>query len=465
MKKIIALLLCGVFVLLSVSCGQEKEIAPEYIGGKKTEADFDGKQFIYCMVKDYFFEGNDSTLGYLNNTELADLAAKRLKDVEDKFNCEIEFVYVDRSGKAAYESVIAGEYRYDIIQDESYFLWNYMYADTFVDLSTLNNINATDEEKWGSRNLLLSTLWEGGIYGVVPAKHPLRTQNSATSVLGINENFVAQLGEVDPRDYYENGEWTYDTFTRVLTDYTFDTMSGEKIYALATKKDWFTRAAALSNGNKYISIKDGKGEIGYFTDEALLAFQQVYNWLHTPTTGNNIYSDGEKTTGRNFLLEERTVIGLIDAYEILSGTFSIAYNLENWGIVPFPSGPNATPGHFVSLYDAADFTLCIPITAPDYEASAIVIDAIFEPFEGYKSDSEVLEYLKRNFFLDERDAEYYMSLADNEHIYFIGSGGIFESVLNRAPSEALESIEDSMYEHARELMFNREQTAIDLYGE
>ena len=110
MKKIITILLCIAFAFAIVSCAAtEEEVVPEYQSGISGDVDYQGKTFVYGMVKDYFFEGEDSTLGYINTTEFADLAAQRLKDVEDKFNCIIDFKYVTRAGEAAFYSVSAGD--------------------------------------------------------------------------------------------------------------------------------------------------------------------------------------------------------------------------------------------------------------------------------------------------------------------------------------------------------------------
>ena len=414
------------------------------------------------MVKDYFFEGEDSTLGYINTTEFADLAAQRLKDVEDKFNCIIDFKYVTRAGEAAFYSVSAGGYEFDFVQEESYWLVDYIIAGVFLDLASLDGIDATDEEKWGNRYLLSSTMWNGGIYGVVPAKHPLRTQNSMSSIYAINEDYIDSLGVTDPRDYYENGEWTWDTFTDVLMNYTFTNLSGDKVYAAAVRKGWFPRGMALSNGDDYLTInEDGTFEIGFYSDTALKAFNQTFEWW------NGTASENIMEGGLTEFIDGKCVLGLIDAYEVLSGTTSVAYNVERFGLVPFPSGPDVEPGWFKSFYESADFTLSIPVNAPYPEASARIIDAIFEPFEGYEDDASVLEYLSHNYFADERDAKLFFSLSDKEHAVYIDHQHslteVLSSTLQRSPSEALQSAENFQFTTTEKYILPQYQTIAELY--
>ncbi|MBE6896594.1 MAG: hypothetical protein E7477_05770 [Ruminococcaceae bacterium] len=463
MKKIIAILMCLVFTLTIMSCAaSEEEIVPDYDSNVSDQIDLDGKTFIYGMVQDYFFEGADSTLGYINTTEFADLAAKRLEEVEDRYNCSIEMKYVTRAGEAAYHSVLTSDYEFDFIQEESFFLVDYVIANIFTDLASLDNIDATNEEKWGNRYLLASTMWNGGIYGVIPALHPLRTQNSMSSVFAVNENHIATLGQTDPRDYYENGEWTYDTFTNVLTNYTFNNLSGDKVYSLAASRGWFTRGMALSNGDEYLTIKDdGAFSLGFYSDTALEAFNQTFEWWNGPTASNIIEG------GLDQFVSGQSVLGLIDAYQILSGTTSVAYNVDNFGIVPFPSGPNAEPGWYKSFYEAADFTICIPLTAPDAEASALIIDAIYESFEGYETDESVIEYLSRNYFLDERDSKFFFELSDKDHAVYIDHAhslsGFFGDITTRSATEVLQGAENLQYTNTEKYILPQYQTIAELY--
>jgi len=205
------------------------------------------------MVKDYFFEGSDSVLTYIYNTQFGDLALKRIDDVEKKHNCKLEFVYYDRAGEAAYIDALSNAHRNDFIQEETYWLASYIPTGIFTDLASLDNIDVTNEEKWGNRELLLPTMWNGEIYGVVPAMHPLRTHNSVSGLIGINEDFVKILAATDPRDYYENRTWNWDTFTQVLTDYTFQALSGDTVYSFSADTSRFVRCVAFSNGDEFIT--------------------------------------------------------------------------------------------------------------------------------------------------------------------------------------------------------------------
>ena len=465
MRKIIALFLCFVFSFLCVSCGSQKaeEIVPDYFSEIDGDIDLDGKNFVFAVVADYFFEGEDNTLSYINNTEFADLAAERLRDVSKKHNCTFEFKTVNRAGEAAYLDVASGTYSIDIIQEESYWLVSYIPMGIFVDLTTLDNMDVTNEAKWGNRNLLASTMWNGAVYGVVPAQHPLRTQNSVSGVIAINEDYVNMLNTTDPRDYFENGEWTWDTFTKVLTEYELTSLGGEKIYAFASDESRFARSVAFSNGDRYFTYNDdGTFNLGLYSPTTLDALNKFYDWLNGPTSENILIMEGLPA-----LVDGLAVLGNVEAFEVLANTDSIAYHLNNFGVIPYPSGPDADPGWYQNYCESTDFTISIPITAPDPEATAVVLDAIYEPFEGYETSDDIIDYLHSNYFLDRRDAEFFYSLSDADHTYFFptmdGIFGIWNSFLVSKPSEALEKEENIQYTVAEKQLVSRAKTIADVY--
>jgi len=449
MKKIIAILMCLVFTLTIMSCAaSEEEIIPEYNSRVSGDIDLLGKTFVYGMEQSYFFEGADSTLGYINTTEFADLAAKRLDDVENKLNCKIEIRYESDAAQSAYYTVATGERTFDFIQDESYSLTNYAISGIFYDLSILENINATNEEKWGSRYLLSPMMWNGALYGVVPVQHPLKAENSPTGIIAVNESMIRTLGLVDPRDYFENDNWIYSTFTDCLLNYAHTNNSGDYVYSFITSGDgWLYRTASFSNGGELVTINDdGTYDMGLFSSNVLVALEQVYEWMTGPT-GNNIMYVGSTVTEDN-LNDGNGVMALIDAYQVLSGTSSVAYNLDDFGIVPFPSGPNVEPGTFKTSFESADFVVSIPISVDDPEQSALVLDYIYEPFEGYETKEAVLDYLTRNYFHDDRDAEFFTSITDKDHtFYFDFLHGIQGQIMGmhsntKTPVEYLDSIRD-----------------------
>ena len=457
MRKILSAILCAVMLFTCISCASaEPEIVPEYDSTVKEDSiDLNGQVLKMGMVQDYFFEGADSVLTYITNTELGDLAAQRLKEVQDKYNCTIEFVAVPRAGEVAFNSAVGGQYIFDFIQEESYFLVNYMKANAFVDLTSLENIDVFDESKWGNKQMLVSTMFDGGIYGVLPAAHPMRVSNSIDMVIAVNEDYVISLNATDPRDYFENGEWNWDTFTNCLNTYAHTSgISNDYVYAFSGGFGGFSRGLAMCNGIDFITIEDDNNfELGYFSTPAVEAYNQAWEWFYGATAST---IDSANTSVESFIAGN-SVMTMTAAYQVLSTSTSIAYQMENFGILPLPVGPNAEgQNDYKMQYSSADFSMCIPITAKDPEISALVIDKIYEPFEGYETKEDVIAYLYKNYFRDERDARFFIEMAESDHAFYHDHYHSFSTMSDQFPNtgitKGMESYRDQMLDNAEKFI-------------
>lgn len=466
MRKILSFILCAMMLFSCISCAaEEPEIVPEYSSTVSDDGiDLKGQTLIMGMVQDYFFEGENSTLSYTNDTDLGDLAAQRLKEVKEKYNCDIKFEYVNRAGEVAFQSAVAGSYIFDFISEESYFLVNYMRANAFVDLTTLDNMDVFDESKWGNRNMIMSTMFEGAIYGVLPAAHPLRVENSLDHIIVINEDYITELTATDPRDYFESGEWNWETFTNCLNTFAHTSgISNDYVYAFGSGLGGFSRELAMSNGVDPVTIdENGKLTVGYFSQPAIDAYNQAYEWFYGATAANVM------SEGANFetFIAGKSVMQTIGAYQLFSTTNSVAYEMENFGIVPVPVGPNADgQNDYRTSYSSADFTMCIPITAKDPEISALVLDKVYAPFEGYETEEEIVDYLYNNYFTDKRDAALIVEMSKGDHVYYHDHMHDFSTMFDQFKSsgvmKALESYEEKHYENMERYIVPAYQTMVD----
>lgn len=448
MRKILSMLLCATIIFTCVSCAaKDPEIVPEYDSSIAEDGvNFNGRTFIYGMVKDYMFEGEDSTLTYINGTDLGDLAVKRLKDIEDKYNCTIEFEYdLGRAAETAYHSAVGGQYVYDFISEESFALINYRSTNAFQDLTQLDNIDVFDETKWGSRYIRSTTMFDGAIIGVIPAAHPMRAANSLDNIIVINEDLSSNVLATDPREYYENGEWNWDAFENCLLTYAHTDSSNEFVYSLNTNMGTLGKVLACGNGFDFLTFDDsGDFELGYFSPNAIEAYNQAFEWFNGATSSNILDEWGSTP-----FLEGKSVIGLLGVYEIVSTSSSLAYQMENFCIMPPPTGPSADgPDDYRISYSSTDFTMCIPITAKDAEEAAFVLDKIYEPFEGYETKEEIIDYLHKNYFKDKRDAKFFVEMSEGEHPFFYGF--LYLDEIENGVMQYVEAYKDKYYNEVAE---------------
>ena len=455
MKKRIAFLLCMLMLVsLCASCAAEEETVPEYPTAIYADAiDLGGEKLVMGVLIDYYAEGAERTLGYTQGTDFGDLATERLKDVENRYNCEIEFDYLSRPGETVYSSCMAGQYLFDFVTDESYYLVNVTRANAFVDLAALDTIDVFDESKWGSRYMIYSTMFDGGIFGVVPAALPLKLGTSL-AYLVVNENRIQQQLLTDPRDYFEQGEWNWGTFGNCIETYAHnDPLTNEYVYSLASGFGGFAKDLAMSNGVDFFYLHDdGSFDLGYFSQPAIDAYNQAYEWFYG-ATADNVISGESWNTLKQRAIEGSAVISLVLGSGIVSNTSSLVYYIDNFGLVPFPVGPNARgQDNYKSNYSAASFTMCIPLTAKDPEVSALIIDKLYEPFKGFETEESVIDYLYKNYFADRRDAELYINMSKGDHIYYNdhrhGMSTMFDSLNSNGITKGVESYRSAHYETA-----------------
>ena len=466
MKRRFALLL---FVLMLVaicsSCAAEiPEIMPEYSPSLSDEAiDLAGKTYIMAMEASY--EGRGRNLGYIPDTDFGDMAAERVKNVETAYNCKIEFVYENSMQERSYRSAVGGVYLYDFVQSPSFGLLSYMRANAFEDLSGLTNIDVFDQSKWGNRYSLVSTMYNGGIFAVQAAALPLRVVDSEFFILYINEDHIAENLSTDPRDYYENAEWNWDTFERCLEAFAYTNSANQYIYSFFSGFGPFARDLGLSNGTEVVSRNsDGEMEIGYFSDAALEAYNKAFEWFNGALADNVL----------DYWQTDRFIAGDSVMYygntnQVLGGnTNTISYNVENYGVVPLPTGPNAKNIYDNKMtYSSASLSIAIPITAQDSEISALLIDKIYEPFEGFETKESILDYLVRNYFHDERDAKVILEQTQGDHMRYhvhMEMSGMFDGMMDAGIVPALAGSKDAIYKNAEKSAFPAYATLFENEG-
>ena len=466
MKRRFAVLLSVLmFVCICVSCAAEPETVPEYDMSGDEAVDLNGMVLKMSFGATGYFEGENSTLTFTNNTDLGDLALKRVRDVEQKYNCKLKFEFKDGSGEIAYNNAVAGSYIYDIISDESYFLVPFMRASAFVDLIGMEHMDVFDESKWGNKFMIMSTMWDGHIFGVLPAALPLRLGISINGLV-INEDQISQLNETDPRDYFENDTWNWDTFDYCLKAYTHnDIITNEKVYALSSGFGPFSRELAMSNGVDFFYLNDDDTfTLGYFSQPAMDAYYQAFEWFFGET--QDCVEQGSWSDMLERMVNSEAVLSLISGPNLLSTTNSLVYRLLNFGLIPSPVGPNAkSQNDYRSSYSSAQFTLCIPLTAQDPEISAMIMDKLYEPFDGLATEEEMLDYLQKNYFQNRRDAKYYLDMTRDDHVYYHdsrhGMSTMFDQMPGNGVAKGTQSYETAHYEAARDHILSAYKTLLE----
>jgi hypothetical protein len=116
---------------------------------------------------------------------------------------------------------------------------------------------------------------------------------------------------------------------------------------------------------------------------------------------------------------------------------------DDFGIVPFPCGPQGTYGKWAAILEGTE-GFSILANANEPESAAQVVNAILEPFKGYEDREKLLDYYSESVLYDRRDAELFLDINKFAHYSYAQEGGdsFFNSaagqILNKSSSEIVQ---------------------------
>ncbi len=470
MKKVVSLLLLVFIAFSFCSCeNTEPETIPEYtmeIDG----IDYRGAEFVFAQRNEEHSTGEEY-FGYVVNTEFADLAARRIKEVEDKYNVKIT---VNTSNGNINDLLpatsITGLVPFDAYQTASGPLSSHARAGFLYDISTLGDIiDYTNSEKWGSKEELKPSCWDGGLFGVIPAAWPILKYRSIDGAVVVNENIISYLRETDPRELYERDEWTWRKFEELMPVYNHINDAGDEVMALETTVHWLFRTMHTTNGVPVI-VKDGSGDFKLSLHDSPAVFeamQTAWNWTFGEYSSFvNINTNDWKILLQHFI-DGKSVTTIMNGTDLCGTDNSIAFQMDNFGVVPFPHGPNGTKENTGSTITETRFITCIPRFCKEPTMSAVLLDAIYEPLPGYEDESDVIDYLRKQYFFDDRDVNNF-ALMHKTILYNYRCENVTDLYINpngsKSFSEVLESYVNADEENRLKYIVNMESSAETIFG-
>jgi ABC-type glycerol-3-phosphate transport system substrate-binding protein len=454
MKRVartVILLILSLIILSACGSG-EPEVFDLDFSVKSEKADLEGVTIKYLRRTggQAQYNGGEQVLGYEADTILADLAIQRIKDVQNNLNCKLDIVYFENGSlyDSFHMSNVTGDYFCDILCDISDKFRNDMKAGALVGLSELEDfLDYRNEDKWGKRNILEVLCWDDDVYAFVPMMWPTSSV-SYSGLTVVNEDLINAVGAEDPRDLYENKQWTWATLRDCLEKYYVQEGSEVKQYGLTVAPWDLGMNYILSNGYRIAEIgPDGNYRSGLHDPRALTAMnegQDVYN-------GALSYTIDGSNDPVNSLIAGKTVLGVLHYAEYLIQ--NIVKEMTNFGLVPWPSGPDVEPGFMATNHHNLERAIAISRFSPNVEATAIALNALYEPFEDYPTNDSIMDFLYRTYFFDRRDAEVYYGLFMNTQYSYFASppwsslGGWMEN--GQTPTEYIESNIDKIEEYIK----------------
>ena len=414
MKKIFSalLLICLVFGICSCAQSSEESFSLDLkgLGGDSSVIDFDGYECV--IMQNHMAESATSVLTYPTDTLMADMLLERINEISEDFNCKVT---LKTDGTIRLDTVtplmMSGDYVSEIIFTSG--------PTAFIKAGFYHRLDAveeyldyTDAARVGTIGLLEQSLYKGIPYAVTPAAWPGKQTVTSFSVFIVNENLVSRFALDDPRDLLENGEWTWDTFERILPEYTIDDGS---IQTKAANITWSVLDFAMMNGADYVK-ENSDGTVSAALDSEEI--RETFDWCSKIFT---TYKDCITFNGHDQMLNQFFNDEVVLAQTAIDHVIRFfSYEVSNYGIVPMPCGPKGTYGKWVNAH-SENVSFGITVNAKEPEAAAMVINRMLDPFEGYETEEARKEYMA-DYFYDKRDLDLLMNIYQNSRWNYVDFG-------------------------------------------
>lgn len=398
MIKRVSLLILITLSLFLISCDRDTNG-----NNKKDTLDFDGRKIVYL---------SNSTGGSLKptagTTVWGDMILSRVKNVQEELNFVFEFEESSNIATYLQGSFASGSIDVDIVNTEGDKLIPLYSQGVFVDLNTIEAIDLTNEEKYGTPSLRKFAEYKGGcygLYGVGNVNWPNVNLHLFDAIL-INDDLVDYFGAEHPLEFHEKKIWNFTTFKNYLGGISRNNPGGDNIYSLNAWYGHYTigQAALYANGCPLVvQDSNGKSSFGYSSSQASNALEWARGIF---SMKDYVTTDGEEG---DFASGKSTLFLGHSAYFFSQGENSIQKSLKNVSFIFFPYGPDVEYGSICTSYYDTPFSTSLVKTGDEQE-TGFMLDYLLEPLYG----DEYQAYMKDYFFPDYNDSyELYMNEVKN----------------------------------------------------
>lgn len=474
------LVLC---LCLIVSCS-EAENGSVQINFTDYETDsLGGYDFRFCTD----MLGTQTTyLGMDESTLFCDMAMQRVADVETELDCTISACNLDFVSLLKY-SVMSGIDFCDASMNTRLYTDGTVhhlcstdsirsgYLSPLLEFNDSGILDITDSRKWGNANHYGALAYNNDIYGLFPYAWPEYSIRLPDYIICVNEQYVKALGQNDPRETVEKGLWDRDAFVSLIQTMTFTDNASNEVKGISFYRSHFHAMAFRASRVEFAVEAPGEGWIaGYQTEagrEALewatdVYFNQCKDCMvpiDDTYRATEMFINGEVSMNltHNFI-----AFGTADGDR---GNVSVTYHCDDYGILPFPLSPGLEYGKWAAEFGDM-IAVVIPASNINPDCAVMVLNALFDPFEGFEDKDSVLSYYDQYMFLDHRDAEVVYSMMENVRYSFYGYGGrdVIDSITGSksyvSVSERLEKNENSLAEIVEKYAKNSVSSLISIFG-
>ena len=416
-KTALVLLMC----LFTVGCSQSAaSLLPFMDPAVSNKTDLEGKTYYIASDVQPSESMHETFFSYGATTQNYDNAIARFNEVQKKLNCNLKFT--TPVGSRDMLLAAAAEKPIDMIVHPIYYggMTDIM-SGIYTPISDIAAIDYKNSDKWGSPNMLELFCYNDELYGVIPAAWPDGNIMSLDFLMVINEPMVERNAMTDPRDLFEQGQWTHDNFLDTVSRFYNTDNPDNIVYGFSGNDRHFFDMTLKSFGVDFV-IKNGDVyENGYMTEEFVTAYEWASNFIAGDYAEMSIFEGMDCV---QHWVNDMTGIAMVHMNYLCSmggddSSSDIVLADKEYGLVPFPSMDGKT---IHAQYERVINGIMFSSWRVTNDDMGVIANALFEPFEGIETIEDQKANLNTNLFFDERDTNLIFNMITEAKYLFHDEG-------------------------------------------
>lgn len=445
-KRMLAILLAGVMSLSFVGCGNSTGDNSKKGGssssGQTDDAvvDLGGYEFVLASP----FIQNDPDMDSIMGSEQSLEEARRY--VEETYNCKIIVKYFEPTIENMRSKIMANDKIADVIHIPINNLLQSIRAGYVQCIDDIDGIY-TDDYRWIDECTSMAS-YDGSCYGI----NFMRPSEVRTCLI-YNRDVLKNSGVTeDIETLVKNNEWTFDKFEEIAKKCTKDTDGNGVTDVWGLLPAIFNElgiAMVNSNGGSLVTVENGVAKENFTSKEAVTALNYLSKWVNEDKICANVYGSEARydfTTQEyaKYFANGECAFMFCESWLVTQYLKNVADTDLDYGMVPFPMGPDATD------YASASFNalvFAIPATnTKDLDKTVIIMNALAKAVAGEEDEADeaydydiMMDYFQKD---DTKSVEMYKFVLSKSYVD-LGAGidSLYDDFAQRC-------VVDACYRHA-----------------
>lgn len=391
-KKIISALLCAAAVLGMTACTDEQVSNPASGGtapsttpvssstANTLDDDINNPVDISDFVTDKTLDNPNLTYyGYYDMRVAGDIKPG-VKLFEETYGGKIDYIYCSWNERIdGLQVLIAGGDSPDLVDREDISYPNLMSKNVYEDLTNYIDLS---QPQWEDYIGLIEQYEYNGAHYYYPF-----TANALPNCLIYDKDLFHSLAITDPKQLYDEGNWTWDTFKQTMMQFT-DLQPG----ALGGVYGIVGNDIMMSTGTALIGIDDGKIVNNMDTADIDRAASYLMDLRREGLTvrGDGMWSNEPAPLAKG-------LVAFLGVGQWKITDFCKDYPDREFGFVPYPRDPNADKYY----YNSSAFGYMVPKGSKNVEGAAAFINIMRE----CNTDPELMAVVKESIMNDKQYTE------------------------------------------------------------